>query len=121
MKQTGNFLDYVPVIRTGIEWTTDEQGNVIVHRTNKGLFARMSRILLCKPMVSHLSLEQFGSFLWKQMDGKKNIYQLALELRQAYGEAAEPLYDRLVPYMQNLYQCDCVEWKKSVRKNRLRH
>lgn len=38
-----------------------------------------------------------------RIDGVKTVGQLALELKEAYGERAEPLYDRLVKYMQILH------------------
>ena len=45
---------------------------------------------------------QNGSFLWKQIDGEKTVGQLADALKAQFGKDAEPLYDRLVKYMQIL-------------------
>ncbi len=43
-----------------------------------------------------------GSFIWKQIDGKKTIYEIALLVKDRYQEEAEPLYDRLIQYINIL-------------------
>ena len=43
-----------------------------------------------------------GSFIWSLIDGKRTIYDIALLVKEKYGDKAEPLYNRLVQYMRNL-------------------
>ena len=43
-----------------------------------------------------------GSFIWPLIDGKRTIYDIALLVKEKYGDKAEPLYNRLVQYMRNL-------------------
>ena len=42
------------------------------------------------------------SFLWKRINGERTVGQLAQQLKEQFGDQAEPLYDRLVKYMQIL-------------------
>ena len=75
---------------------------VHVHIMQKGVCAAIAQKFFHPSRISHIHLDRYGSYLWQQIDGKKDVGQLADEIRAHCGEAAEPLYDRLVQYMQTL-------------------
>ena len=87
----------------------DEQGIVTLHIERRGFFSELAHKFFGRPRTSYVTLEQFGSFLWKQMNGERSIYELAKRLKETFGDEAEPLYERLVPYMQMLYRMGYVE------------
>ena len=89
MKKQDNFLEYIPKIKEGISWKP-EQDHVIIDMENKGLANRIAQIC-------------FGSFIWQQIDGEKSILQIGELVQEAFGEKAEPLYERLAQYMKILY------------------
>ena len=62
---------------------------------NKGLANRIAQICFGRPKVSHITLEELGSFIWQQIDGEKSILQIGELVQEAFGEKAEPLYERL--------------------------
>ena len=47
-------------------------------------------------------LDDFGASVWLLMDGHRNIEQIGLGLREAYGDRAEPLYPRLNKFLNIL-------------------
>ena len=99
------FLDELPEFdKTALETLRQplEDGVVTIHMVNRGFYNTLAQKLFHTPRVSHIKLDEYGSFLWTRIDGVKTVGQLALELKEAYGEKAEPLYDRLVKYMQIL-------------------
>lgn len=101
-KQRENYLDFVPFHNPAYDW--DEQGGVVtVHVVYRGFYHRIAQKFFSTPRVSHIALEQYGSFLWRQMDGKKTVGKLAEELKEKFGEDAEPLYPRLVKYIHILH------------------
>ncbi|MBS7218707.1 MAG: PqqD family protein [Oscillospiraceae bacterium] len=102
-KKKENYLDFVPVINGQNTWDQGEDGVVTIHMVNRGFYNTLAQKLFHTPRVSHIKLDEYGSFLWMRIDGIKTVGQLALELKEAYGEKAEPLYDRLVKYMQILH------------------
>ena len=101
-KKKENYLDFVPVINGQNTWDQGEDGVVTIHMVNRGFYNTLAQKLFHTPRVSHIKLDEYGSFLWMRIDGITTVGQLALELKEAYGEKAEPLYDRLVKYMQIL-------------------
>ena len=101
-KKKENYLDFIPVVNGQNTWDRGEDGVVTIHMVNRGFYKTLAQKLFHTPRVSHIKLDEYGSFLWMRIDGVKTVGQLALELKEAYGEKAEPLYDRLVKYMQIL-------------------
>ena len=78
MKKDNNLLDYVPLIAQQIQWSENEDAIVTVDVVNKGMFNRIAQVCFGRPKVSHIALEEFGSFIWKQIDGKHTIYDIAM-------------------------------------------
>lgn len=106
-----NYLEKIPVRPAHIEWSTDEEGIVTLDIENKGFFNRAAQKLLRKPKVSHIHLDEMGSFVWPLLDGEKNIIELGKLVEEQFGEKANPLYERLAKYFQILDSYQFIEWK----------
>ena len=50
-----------------------------------------------------------GNFIWPLMDGERTVYDIAMLVREEFGERAEPLFQRLVQYVKNLESYGFVE------------
>ena len=102
-KRTGkNYLDFIPVINPQNDWSADGDGTVTIHMVHRGFYAAVAQRFFHTPRVSHIRLDAYGSFLWKEIDGTKSVGDLAQGMKAQFGAQAEPLYDRLVKYMQIL-------------------
>ena len=106
-----NYLEKIPVRPAHIKWTADEAGIVTLDIENTGLFYRAAQKLLHKPKVSHIHLDEMGSFVWPLLDGEKNIIELGRMVEERFGEKANPLYERLAKYFQILDSYQFIEWK----------
>ena len=100
-KKSENYLDYIPHVDPRNTWD-EKDGKVTINMVNRGFYAAIAQKFFHRPRVSHIDLDEYGSFLWLRIDGKKTIGQLANDMKAQYGEKAEPVYDRLVHYMQIL-------------------
>ena len=101
-KKQENFLNYIPVISDKNSWDADADGRVTIHMVHRGFYAWIAQKIFHRPRVSHIDLDAMGSFIFQQIDGQRTVGQLALLVRDRFGQEAEPLYDRLVKYMQIL-------------------
>ncbi len=101
-KQPKNYLDYVPVITKLHTWSV-EDGVVTIHMVHRGFYAAVAQKLFRRPKVSHIALDEMGSFIYPLIDGQRTIGDIALLVKEEFGEDAEPLYDRLVQYMKILH------------------
>ncbi|MBO5364512.1 MAG: PqqD family protein [Clostridia bacterium] len=105
-----NFLERKPVRAGEFRWTTDGDGKVTLEIDNKGIMNRICQKLFKKPPVSFIHLDEMGSFLWPLLDGEKNLIELGEAVKTEFGDGAEPLYERLVKYVQILESYHFIKW-----------
>ena len=111
-KVTENYLEKIPCHRVGLSWSQDENGVVTLEMENKGVANRIAQKLLKKPKVSFIHLEEFGSFIWLSIDGKRDITAIGELVRERFGERAEPLYERLSTYIKTLHSYGFIDFNK---------
>ena len=109
MKQSKNFLEFIPRRVDKYKWEQDEEGNVTIFVENKGAFNRVAQKILKKPKVSQIHLQGIGNFVWPLIDGETNILDLGTKVKEHFGEDAEPLYERLSEYMKMLESYGFIE------------
>lgn len=102
-ERKNNFLDYVPTCNPEYTWDVDKKGIVTVHVKNQGIYNWIAQKIFKKPKVSHIKLDKYGSFVWCQMDGKRDIFEISKLVEAEFGQEAEPILDRLVKYFHILY------------------
>ena len=67
------------------------------------------------PKVSHIKLDCFGSFVWKQIDGNRNLIEIGVMVKEEFGEKCEPLYERLAKYFEMLKNNKFVEFRRNCQ------
>lgn len=100
-KKSVNYLDLIPSHSLDISFKIEAE-KVVLEVENKGIFNKIAQKLLKKPRISYIHLDDMGSFVWPLIDGKRSVYQIGDVVRDHFGEACEPLYNRLVQYMKTL-------------------
>ena len=101
-KDSKNFLEFIPVRNPDINWSTDEKGKVTLEIQNKGIFNRIAQKLFKKPKISFIHMDETGSFVWPLIDGKRTVFIIGEAVREKFGDAAEPLYERLSKFFKIL-------------------
>lgn len=115
-KEKENFLDYIPRHNSLYEYRENKDGMIEIMVENKGFFHRLAQLIAKKPKVSYIELAGMGSFIWKQMDGKKTIYEIGQELKKEYKEEAEPLYERLCQYIRLLHNQHYIVYQNKIKE-----
>ncbi len=106
-----NYLEKIPMRKDGIKWTADQNGIVTLEIENKGFFNRLFQLLLKKPKISYIHLDEMGSFVWPLSNGDKTITQIAELVDAHFGKKAHPLYERLAKYFQILESYGFITFK----------
>lgn len=110
-KQAPNLLDLIPRQSTKHKVEIDGEGKVTIFVENKGLFNFIAQKLFKKPRFSQIHLEEFGSYIWQKIDGKRTVKEIADLMHEEFGEKADPLYPRISMYMKTLVNYEFVELK----------
>ncbi|MCI6675429.1 MAG: PqqD family protein [Clostridiales bacterium] len=110
MNSTKNYLDYIPVCAPDHHFFIDKNGIIIICEEHKGFYAWIAQKLYKRPRFSKIKLDELGSFIWKQMDGKRTIYEISFLVKEQFGDKAEPLLPRLTQYFQLLYRNHFIDY-----------
>ncbi len=112
MKKTNsvNYLEKIPA-KCNIPFTVDDNGVVTLEVENKGIMNKIAQLIFKKPKVSYIHLDEFGSFIWNEIDGEKDIIKIGQNVKEHFGEKAEPLYERLAQFVQTLEKYEFIETK----------
>lgn len=106
-----NYLDKIPYYIEGLRWEQDEKGQVTLYQENKGFFNRIAQKCFHRPKVSQIHLDSMGNFVWPLIDGSRNIYEIAQQVQAQFGEQANPLYERLIQYLNMLKEYGFINIK----------
>lgn len=110
-KKTKNYLDYIPSISPTHTWDIEENGTVTIHMEHRGIFAWIAQKLFKRPRISHIHLDEMGSFVFPLIDGSRTVGDIADLVGEHFGPDANPLYERLAKYMQILYNYGFIYYK----------
>ncbi|MFV0516655.1 MAG: PqqD family protein [Aminipila sp.] len=110
-KSEQNYLDNIPIKNENYKWEVDDQ-IVTIQMENKGFYNRIAQKCFGTPKVSYITLDEFGSFVWQQIDGKRNIYEIGQLVKKHFGKEVEPLYERLSKYFYNLNNTKFISFKE---------
>ncbi|MFZ5966145.1 MAG: PqqD family protein [Bacillota bacterium] len=102
IKKDDNFLELIPKINTAQRWETNDQELVQIIIPREGMIDKIVRVFFKTPKVMRIDLDAHGSCVWKAIDGKRNVEEIGCILKSTFGEAAEPLYERLGTYINIL-------------------
>ena len=95
-----NYLDLIPEKNQSLKWHTDLKDRVILEVENTGIMNKIAQTVFNKPRFTKVHLDAQGSFIWPLIDGKRTVTDIALLVKDEFGEADEPLYPRIIKYFQ---------------------
>ena len=110
LKKGENYLDLIPL--QACAWTIDEKGLVTLDMAHHGFYHWIAHKFFKTPDVSHIKLEEFGSFVWQQIDGVRDLTEIGVLVKEHFGKKAEPLYERLAKYFATLYDNQFIDYKE---------
>lgn len=82
-----------------------KKGTVTIIRPQNHWIQRVMRKLHIKiPQQTTLTLDDYGSFVFRHINGQRSVYQIGQALEGQFEEAGEYLYERLLVYLNHLDQ-----------------
>jgi len=101
-KRVKNIMEFIPIRRDNIEWIKLENKKIrlIFHR--KRLIDKILIFMFNAPERLKIDLDELGSRVWELCDGKNNIYDISVKIREEFGEKAAPVEERLLKFISIL-------------------
>lgn len=99
LKKDENFLELIPVRNPNLEFEVDDDELVTITVPNIGFFNALAQTFFHRPKISYIHLDPYASYVWRGLNGKRNITQVGAYLKRKHGEEVEPLYERLSQFI----------------------
>lgn len=111
MKNNEDVLNIVFKLSDNIEYEVSENGIVTVLEKQDHKVQQFFRKLKFKiPMYKKIELDEYGSYVFLQIDGKNNVKKIGENLEEKYKEESYPLYERLLLFLNHIdVNCHYIE------------
>ncbi len=109
-----NFLELTPIRKYQHEVREDEQIDVLVPKFTSKFGKKYINKKLRYPYIK-ANLDELGSSTWLLIDGNKKVEDIANDLTNKYNEENNPIYDRLIQFLNDLYNNGFIYFKE-IRK-----
>jgi hypothetical protein len=89
-----------------IKWEINPETNFVLLKKPKFKNPLLKKLILPKLKNPEFSvkLDEVGTFVWQQIDGKNTFAQIAAKMQENFGESIEPVEDRLGQFINSLRQ-----------------
>lgn len=105
-----NFLLYIPN-KTHQAWE-EKNGSIYLIIHHDKLVERVASWLTKRPTVTDIKLDELGTFIWKEIDNQKTVYDIGQCLFKEFGAKCEPIYERLIMYLRYLNKKGWIRFRK---------
>lgn len=109
-KKEDNFLLYIPKKKHS-NWQIDKGRVKLIFYHDKPA-EKFIRALMKKSRNSDVTFDDIGSTTWNLINGQNTVYDIGKELLKIYGEACEPVYDRLIMYIRYLNRRNWISFER---------
>ena len=104
-------LNIIYKISDNLEYEVDKDDIVtILHKQDHKIQRFFRKLKFRIPEYKTISLDEYGSFVFSQIDGKKTVKDIGESLEVKYGEEAHPIYERLLLFLNHIeVNCHYIE------------
>lgn len=105
-----NVLEMIPTHQIDFE---ERDGTIYLlePRFRNRIFLKYVLPRMKHPYVK-IALDEFGTYVWKRINGHKTVYEIGNELKSEYGTKVEPVYERLGLFVNMLAQRQFVSLRQ---------
>ncbi|MCT8978488.1 PqqD family protein [Clostridium sp. CX1] len=104
-------LNIIFKISDNLEYEVDKDNIVTILEKQDHKVQNFFRKLKFRiPEYKKITLDEYGSYVFLQIDGKKTVKDIGENLEAKYGEEANPLYERLLLFLNHIdVNCHYIE------------
>lgn len=97
-------------ISNNIDYEVNNRSVTILEKQNHPIQNFFRKLKFRIPIYKKIKLDEYCSFVFLQIDGKKNVKEIGKNLESAYGEDSHPLYERLLIFLNHInVNCNYIE------------
>ncbi len=109
--KNSNYLDLTPYKLFGEEVAEDGLVNVLIPKFTNPVVVKYLAPRLKAPNIK-IKLDEIGSAIWIQFDGKKKVGTIVKNMESKFGEKIKPVNERLTTFLTQLYMQKFISFKE---------
>lgn len=104
-----NYLEMHPYRKYDYEFRSDDLIDVLVPRFTSKFAQKFILPRMRNPFI-RANLDELGSYLWIQIDGKTKVADLIQKMVERFGERVEPATERVLLFLTQLYRAGFISF-----------
>jgi len=106
-----NLYDLIPQRNFEYEINRENLVNILVPKFSNKFLVQNLLPRLKAPYIK-IKLDEIGSAVWLEIDGQKNVGEIARQLEERFGERIQPIEERLAKFFAQLNSNKFITFKK---------
>lgn len=95
-------LSVIPIKNPEVSWEENKAGRIRIKVERKDLLYTIMKKMTGKVRIDRIPLDRYGSFIWRNIDGKHTIEEIKDLLQEQEEEEIECLEERVFRYFEVL-------------------
>ena len=109
-KESANLLDFIPV--QNVDATANDENLVVLLKPKfKNRYLKKYVTPKMKSPNYKITLDEFGTSVWKAINGRNTVGEIGDLLRNEFGEKIEPVYERLGLFIKILEKNKLITYR----------
>lgn len=105
-----NPLKLIFKISNSIDYEVNDNIVTVLEKQNHPIQNFFRKLKFKIPFYKRVKLDEYSSFVFLQIDGKKTVEEIGENLEKVYGEKSHPLYERLLMFLNHIeVNCNYIE------------
>ena len=104
-----NLLELIPVRCVGHEFKEDGTISLLIPRFKSKFL--LNFLPKKKSPFVRINLDEYGTSFWQNLDDKRNVQEIGSIMREKFGDAIEPVFERLNIFIFQLRRQGFIELK----------
>ncbi|MFA3782115.1 PqqD family protein [Melioribacteraceae bacterium 4301-Me] len=110
-----NALELTPIRLCSFESDAQSQVTILIPKFKRKLAVKYLLPLLKSPNIK-LNLDEYGSFVWLNMDGLTTVGSIAKKMKEKFGDGFYQAEYRISKYITQLYEQRLITFKEIQKK-----
>ena len=110
-----NALELIPVRMYLYETDSNYLVTIIIPKFKRKFIVKYLVPMLKSPDIK-LKLDEYGSFVWMNMDGKTSVGTISKKMVEKFGDGMQQVEDRISRYMTQLYEQRFITFTELQKK-----
>ena len=106
---SANYMDIVYTRSEKLTFDENEEGLVVLNVENRGFFNTVAQKFFHKPRFSHISLDKYGTVVWKCLDGNNSVNDIVEKMKESFPDETDRMLDRTVHFLRILVVNDYIK------------